>query len=86
MLQDELREVAKNPLSFGPAYKAAIAWLLPERLATLPHGLTLLKGPADLFAPCFDRVNSVRPDARIYRHDGTPGDRATAIHAALSKT
>jgi pimeloyl-ACP methyl ester carboxylesterase len=83
LLQEELREVAKQPRSFAAAWQAAMAWPLPERLAALPHRVALLAGEADLFGHCLDQAAAVRPEAQVYRHDGTAAERAAAIRAAL---
>jgi hypothetical protein len=83
-LQQEIREVAKQPASFAPAWQAAIGWPLPERLAQLPHRVALLASGADLFGQCLDHAMAVRPDARLIRYADTIADRAAAVRAALA--
>jgi pimeloyl-ACP methyl ester carboxylesterase len=83
-LQEELRETAKQPRSFAPAWRAAIGWPLRERLASLPHRVALLACETDLFAPCLDGAASVRPEAPIHRYDDPVAGRAAVIRAALA--
>jgi pimeloyl-ACP methyl ester carboxylesterase len=82
-LQVEIREQAKNPRSFAPAWRAAIAWPLLERLAALPHRVALLSAESDLFAQCLPAAAAMRPDAAIHRHGDTLADRVAAIRAAM---
>jgi pimeloyl-ACP methyl ester carboxylesterase len=82
-LQDEIRELAKQPASFGPAWQAAIGWPLPERLAALPHPVSLIAANSDLFGQCLDDAAVVRPDAPVRRYGDDVADRAAAIRAAL---
>lgn len=84
-LQIEIREQAKNPASFAPAWCATIAWPLPERLAALPHRVALLAAESDLFGQCLNDAIAVRPDATIHRYGDALSDRVAAIHAALSR-
>ncbi|WP_137179705.1 alpha/beta fold hydrolase [Roseomonas sp. AR75] len=83
-LQEEIREVAKNPASFGPAWQAAIAWPLPERLAQLPHRVALIAAEADLFGECLDLAAAMRPEVTPLRYGEAVADRAAAIRAALA--
>jgi hypothetical protein len=83
-LQQEIREAAKQPASFAPAWQAAIGWPLPERLAQLPHRVALLVSGADLFGQCLDQAAAVRPDAHVIRYADTTSDRAAAVRAALA--
>ena len=83
-LQDEIRELAKQPGSFAPSWQAAIGWPLPERLAALPHRVALIAAEADLFGQCLDDAAAVRPDASLRRYGETVAERATAIRAALA--
>lgn len=84
-LQVEIREQAKNPRSFAPAWRAAVAWPLLERLAALPHRVALLSAESDLFAQCLPDAAAVRPDASLHRHGDALADRVAAIRAALSR-
>ena len=83
-LQQEIREAAKQPASFAPAWRAAIGWPLPERLAQLPHRVALLVSGADLFGQCLDQAAAVRADAHVIRYADTTSDRAAAVRAALA--
>ena len=83
-LQVELREMAKHPESFAAAWRAAIAWPLPERLAGLPHRVALMAAESDLFVQCLDLAATVRPEAPVHRCGDDVASRAAAIRAALS--
>jgi pimeloyl-ACP methyl ester carboxylesterase len=83
-LQEEIRQVAKQPDSFAPAWQAAIGWQLPEKLARLPHRVAFLAAASDLFGECLETAAAVRPDAAIHRCGDGVADRAAAIRAALA--
>jgi pimeloyl-ACP methyl ester carboxylesterase len=83
-LQAEIREQAKNPRSFAPAWRSAILYPLPERLAALPHRVALLAAESDLFVQCLPDAIAMRPDAAIHRFGDDVADRAAAIRAALA--
>jgi pimeloyl-ACP methyl ester carboxylesterase len=83
-LQEEIRQVAKQPDSFAPAWQAAIGWQLPEKLARLPHRVAFLAAASDLFGECLETAAAVRPDAAIHRCGDGVADRAASIRAALA--
>ncbi|WP_372621910.1 alpha/beta fold hydrolase [Falsiroseomonas sp.] len=83
-LQEEIRELAKQPSSFAPAWQAAIAWPLPEKLARLPHRVALIASESDLFGQCLDQAVAVRPEAVVHRCGDSAAERAAAIRAALA--
>jgi pimeloyl-ACP methyl ester carboxylesterase len=83
-LQEEIREVAKQPASFAPAWQAAIGWPLPEMLARLPHRVAFLAAASDLFGECLEAASAMRPDARIHRCGDGVADRVAAVRAALA--
>jgi pimeloyl-ACP methyl ester carboxylesterase len=85
-LQAEIREMAKQPASFAPAWQAALAYPLPERLAALPHRVAFIAAADDLFAECQDLATAVRPEAPLHRCGDDPASRAAAIRAALANT
>ncbi len=84
-LQLEIREQAKNPHRFAPAWRAAIAWPLPERLAALPHRVALLSAESDAFVQCLPDAAAVRPDATVHRYGDSTADHAAAIRAVMSR-
>jgi hypothetical protein len=83
-LQAELREVAKQPASFAPAWQAAIGWPLAERLATLPHRVAFIAAESDLFGECLGEAMAVRPEAGLHRCGDGVAQHAAAIRAALA--
>lgn len=84
-LQEELREAAKQPRSFASAWRAAIAWPLCERLASLSCRVTLLTCDTDLFGHCLAEAAAVCPQAAIHRYGDLGAGRAEAIRAALAR-
>ncbi|MGX9962341.1 alpha/beta fold hydrolase [Roseomonas sp. F4] len=83
-LQAEIRQVAKNPASFAPAWQALLAWPLQERLAALPHRVVLLEAENDLFGQCMPLVQAVRPEASLLRCGDNVPDKVAVIRAALA--
>jgi hypothetical protein len=83
-LNAEIREVAKQPASFAPAWQAALAWPLPERLAQLPHRVALLAGAVDLFDACIPTAAAICPGAPVLCYGDSVSERAAAIRAALA--
>jgi pimeloyl-ACP methyl ester carboxylesterase len=83
-LQAELREVAKQPASFAPAWQAAIGWPLVERLATLPHRVAFIAAESDLFGECLGEAMAVRQEAGLHRCGDGVAQHAAAIRAALA--
>ncbi|MGG5808630.1 alpha/beta fold hydrolase [Falsiroseomonas sp. CW058] len=84
-LQEVVREVAKQPEGYAPAWTAAMAYPLPERLATLAQPLTLFATPEDLFAELLPKAASVRADAVVAECGGGDADRAAVILRALAR-
>lgn len=60
-----VRQAAKQPESYAPAWRAAIAYPLIETLARLAQPLILFAAPDDPFAPLLPQAAAVRPDARL---------------------
>lgn len=82
-LQLLVRETAKNPESYAPAWRAAMGWPLMETLARTALPVTVFAGDGDLFAELVGNAAKMRADARVVACGGGDAERAAVILSAL---
>jgi pimeloyl-ACP methyl ester carboxylesterase len=83
VLQDRVREVAKQPESYAPAWQAALAYPLMEKLATLAQPLTLFATPEDAFGELLPKAAAMRADARVVACGSGDAARAQVVIDAI---
>lgn len=78
-LTGRVREMLKQPANYRPAWRAAIAYPLAERLPQVSPPPRLICAEADTFAPIFAAARAARPDAVALTIEDSARSRAAAL-------
>jgi pimeloyl-ACP methyl ester carboxylesterase len=74
-----VREVMKQPASYGPAWVANIGYRWQERLAGVAAPVLLMAAPQDVFAHLLPAIHATAPPAILVAVDDTAASRAQAL-------
>ncbi len=78
-----VREVLKQPYSFGPAWRTAFDYPLADTLRGLTVPVALMGASEDVFAPLLEAARAVRPDAPFRQVEDSAASRASVLRDLL---